>query len=473
MNRAIWLVWVTLSAVCPVFALGGSTCEQATVVNALPYIDEGQLESGIDPNCPGDPSNDLFYVFTAPYASTFRFDMCGSGDCCIHLMRVWTGGTCCSGAAVTVSDGCGDDAPQYILAMTSGQVVYIEVGKAGGEWAIAPNYRFTVSDMYPPAGGTCAAATGVGTLPYTRGGQLESGYDPNCSGEPVNDKFYVFTAPQAGTFRFDMCGSGDCCIHMMRLWTGGTCCSGAAVTVSDGCGDDAPQYDLTMTAGQVVYIEVGKVGFEWATAPYYVFNVSLAGDACPGTEIPALPYTDSGSTLLGSHQFNGSCYGGESPDVVYNFSSPDSVLVRATVLASWHEALQVRKNNCETGASLQCDVGIGPDSSWFDFWTEPDSTYYFIVDGDDNSATGYTFTLRSLSCPTPDSLIIRSSGNDAILRWPHVECDTPLYSIYRNDSLDVQAIPANLIGTTTDSTFTDAGVLSSGDLKNFYIVTAE
>ncbi|MBL0062758.1 MAG: hypothetical protein IPP40_15070 [bacterium] len=69
--------------------------------------------------------------------------------------------------------------------------------------------------------------------------------------------------------------------------------------------------------------------------------------------------------------------------------------------------------------------------------------------------------------------MILAFGNDAILHWPHVSCETPLYSIYRNDSLNVQAIPANLIGTTTDTTYIDVGILAGGDLLNFYVVTAE
>jgi hypothetical protein len=46
------------------FALGGSTCATAPLIYTVPYSDSGQLDSGLDPNCPGQPVNDLFYRST-------------------------------------------------------------------------------------------------------------------------------------------------------------------------------------------------------------------------------------------------------------------------------------------------------------------------------------------------------------------------------------------------------------------------
>lgn len=143
------------------------------------------------------------------------------------------------------------------------------------------------------------------------------------------------------------------------------------------------------------------------------------------------------------------------------------------MVASWFDCMHVRRNNCATGASIQCDFGSGPDSSWFDFIAEPDSTYYFIVDGAFNSDYGpYTFTLISLSCPAPDSLVIRTSGVDVILSWAAADCDTPTYTIYRSATPDVQVIPANQIATTTTTTYTDPGILGNPGDRFFYVVTA-
>jgi hypothetical protein len=157
-----------------------------------------------------------------------------------------------------------------------------------------------------------------------------------------------------GVYRFDMCGSNSCCFQQMRIWTGGTCCSGASVTVDNGCVDGYPQYDLAMTSGQVVYIEVGKSGGEWAIAPLYQFNVTVAVD----------------------------------------------------------------------------------------------------------------------SCPAPDSLVIYTVGDNVVLTWSAADCDTPLYTIYRSATSDVQIIPANEIATTTTTTYTDPGILGGPGDKSFYAVTA-
>ncbi|MBK6765551.1 MAG: hypothetical protein IPG71_04250 [bacterium] len=252
---------------------------------------------------------------------------------------------------------------------------------------------------YAIGGSTCAQATVVGALPYSDGGQLESGVNPNCPGEPVNDLFYVFTAPQTGIFHFDMCGSNSCCDQQMSIWGNGLCCSGSAVIINSGCTDGYPLRELYMLAGQTIYIEIGKSIPEWAIAPLYQFNVSLVSDFCPGTDIPALPFLHTGTTEYATQQYSSSCDIFSSRDVVFRYTATDSVLVRAAVHASWQSALQVRKNNCETGAAFLCYYDeFFLDSSWFAFWTEPDSTYYFIVDGAGLFAWGnYTFTLQEIS----------------------------------------------------------------------------
>jgi len=192
---------------------------------------------------------------------------------------------------------------------------------------------------YALGGSTCAQATVVGALPYTDSGQLESGIDPNCPGEPVNDLFYVFTAPQTGHFRFDMCGSNSCCGHQLSIWGNGLCCSGSAVIINSGCADGYPLRELYMLAGQTIYIEVGKSGDEWVDAPLYQFNVSLISDACPGTIVTALPYVHSGSTQFATHQYDGSCYTQSAPDVVFQFTSPDWVVLRASMVADWFDCM--------------------------------------------------------------------------------------------------------------------------------------
>ena len=72
---------------------------------------------------------------------------------------------------------------------------------------------------------------------------------------------------------------------------------------------------------------------------------------------------------------------------------------------------------------------------------------------------------------TPGELVIHPELNDIVLHWIPVACATG-YDVYRSPSPAVDPIPDNLIGTTTDTLFSDVGVLAGPGTPYFYIVTA-
>ncbi len=73
--------------------------------------------------------------------------------------------------------------------------------------------------------------------------------------------------------------------------------------------------------------------------------------------------------------------------------------------------------------------------------------------------------------PAPEGLTIHRFGADVALRWNAVTGVT-LYKVYRDTTSAVQTIPANLLSSTSSTTYTDAGVIGAQAARHFYTVTA-
>lgn len=95
-------------------------------------------------------------------------------------------------------------------------------------------------------------------------------YDPCTLGGGGPEIMYTWTAPAAGTYTFDTCGSS----YDTTLWVAnGTSCGGASL----GCNDDSTcglqsTLTVTLTAGQAIVI--GVDGYSTTSSGSYVLNIS-------------------------------------------------------------------------------------------------------------------------------------------------------------------------------------------------------
>ena len=74
----------------------------------------------------------------------------------------------------------------------------------------------------------------------------------------------------------------------------------------------------------------------------------------------------------------------------------------------------------------------------------------------------------------PDAVtdvVIQSFGDDITLTWSPSTSGADYYVIYRNTDSEFIADPADSVGTTSDSTFTDVGIMGSG-AQNYYVIKA-
>lgn len=72
----------------------------------------------------------------------------------------------------------------------------------------------------------------------------------------------------------------------------------------------------------------------------------------------------------------------------------------------------------------------------------------------------------------PTELVIQPLGSNIRLAWDRVN-GALHYHVYRDTVTTITPAPALLIGSTTDSTYTDTGIINSANVKYFYAVTAE
>lgn len=102
------------------------------------------------------------------------------------------------------------------------------------------------------------------------------------------------------------------------------------------------------------------------------------------------------------------------------------------------------------------------------------TTYYWHID--EHNAAGVTpgplwQFATGIPPPAPEDLTIHRFGADVTLRWDAVAGVT-LYKVYRDTTCTVQTIPANLLTSTSATTYTDTGVIGGQAARNFYTVTA-
>ncbi|MBK6911335.1 MAG: hypothetical protein IPH10_10485 [bacterium] len=83
---------------------------------------------------------------------------------------------------------------------------------------------------------------------------------------------------------------------------------------------------------------------------------------------------------------------------------------------------------------------------------------------------GFLTPLLSVSPLSPiQRLVIKEAQPDAVLNWEAI-AGAGSYSVYRNTAINFTPGPGNLVGTTTNTTFTDTNVLAGPAVQQYYIV---
>ena len=244
------------------------------------------------------------------------------------------------------------------------------------------------------AGGTCATATLIPSLPFSDTGTLDATRDCGMGGmtRPYHDVFYYYTTTIAGDYVFDMCGSAG--NTYLKVWLAGTCCAGATTAADTGCTFDDPSLTVTLTAGQTVYIQCGTYS-STETQLAYSFHAAaprplLPGERCDNAIPLIVPSIVSGSTSDYQDNLNFNCgpnSGSGGKDVVYSYTpDDDQILTFGLCQSSFNTKLYICKDNC-TGTPVACNDDnslCGTESNRSQIRCLRligDHTYYVVVDG--------------------------------------------------------------------------------------------
>lgn len=279
----------------------------------------------------------------------------------------------------------------------------------------------------PEAGGEdCASATPIGALPFSDTGStigMLNDYDAVCpyTGSLSPDAVYSYSPGAAGSINIDLCGS----LYDTKVYVYQNACGGGEIACNDdicgvaaNCGGGLYCSQLTgvpVSPGNTYYIVVD--GYGGASGTYNI-NVTEnpppgAGDDCSTAyPIASLPFSDSGSTIGQTNNYDAVCpfTGSTSPDVVYSYAPASSGTIDISLCGSLYDTkVYVYQDACIGGAHIACnDDGCGVAancgggaycSSLAGVPVSNTSTYFIVVDGWSGASGTYNITVNEGAGP--------------------------------------------------------------------------
>jgi hypothetical protein len=193
-------------------------------------------------------------------------------------------------------------------------------------------------------------------------------------------------------------------------------------------------------------------------------NVVLSG--FPATYTPSQTYLITIERTAGAAiaNFNGSCRIGTG-------TNNAGVITAGTGTSTYNVTGETNGIHMTTG---------NLNSATFN-WTAPTagtgSVTLYVGAHQDNIADGpnNAFLIVSdeaaVAPAAPDDVVISFSAADGMLNWSSV-VGAATYNVYRDSVSSIQPLPANLIGTTADTSYVDVGAANLPNVHQFYVVTA-
>jgi cysteine-rich repeat protein len=151
------------------------------------------------------------------------------------------------------------------------------------------------------------------------------------------------------------------------------------------------------------------------------------GDTCPATcVIPqpcadALPLPAAGGTLSGTtggwSEFSGSCGGGGTGEVVYEWTPDASGLATIETCGDtdFDTVVYVREAPCVSGSELACNDNACGVQSRLEMAVVAGQTYYIFVDGAGSAAGDFTLTVQPPGCPRTPRPSCRTAGRSRLV----------------------------------------------------------
>jgi hypothetical protein len=384
-------------------------CSNAWSIYSLPYASDGYTNfADVDyTNCTSNSSPQVWFrlpPFGCPRQITI--DLCGSNF--DTEVQVWRG-TC---SQIFEIIGCNDDGvpacvngdplPSRFTFTTLQNEEYL-IAVSGHTAASMGHYQLLVTGtQLTPANDNNCNAVVINSFPFSYSGNTSCATNvstPPCSFDPpAPDVEFSLIPPCDMNLRISTCGSDfDTALELRVSPESFPDCQSAFeyVACSEDHGFTCPSnpYATLMNVSVLAnrHYKLILDGFAGASGNYTLtVTGTLAGDACPGTVIPSLPYVTpyGANTLCGTDNTppgSPSGLGEGARDLVYSYTPTSCHVCRVSLCGSNYDtALLVYVGAC-AAENLQAynDDFCGPYNyqSQLDFNARLGYTYYIYVDG--------------------------------------------------------------------------------------------
>jgi hypothetical protein len=301
---------------------------------------------------------------------------------------------------------CGSGGETFFSFPVQGGTSYLisVADSAGGSWPHSGSLSITRTSPGAPANNECAGAQpivlGVPTPFDTTCATSSTGFPQGCA-TSANDVWFKYTALCGGTVEASTCGQVGFQTVLNAYAIG---CSGTQVGCAlSNCTGTGTRMQFPVIAGFTYYILVeGATPADFGPGTLTLTQVAYSGFPPSNDEcVNAIPVG------VGVHPFDTTCAtntafpwwcGGGGPDVWYRYTSPSSIGFASISLcgqAAFDTTVSVRTSCGVNLPVVMCDDdACGTAQSLAIFTTNPNTTYFFSIDG--YSALDYgagTFTL--------------------------------------------------------------------------------
>ncbi|MBC8074321.1 MAG: hypothetical protein IAG13_38735 [Deltaproteobacteria bacterium] len=213
-------------------------------------VASGSLAGAIDDmaiTCAGGGGLDAVYLWTAPAAGVYTFDLSGSD----YQSAVAIFDPSCAGAELGCNDGAVAVNSSLTVDLVVGQQVLVVIEGVLGS---VGNYVLDINsgpgpDFACADGGDLGSALGSVASGSTVG--LDDTFTASCASEGA-DTVFVWTAPAAASYTFSLAGSD----YDTLLTVQSPDCGGAELACNDDSGTLQSSLDLALAADQTVLVVV-------------------------------------------------------------------------------------------------------------------------------------------------------------------------------------------------------------------------
>jgi hypothetical protein len=403
---------------------------------------------------------DAWHAFTASESGAFAFDLCSSDF--DTVLSVYEACDAPRSEIACADDVCGTRS-RAIVNLQAGRRYIVRVAGKGSPPAFG-TYSLVVNVQRPDNDLCANAATLSPSVPVAGSNAGATGTDISpCGTNDSADVWYAFTAPSAGLYEFNTCGSA-----IDTTLTAFTACAGAVLACSDndastcGAGSVSSRLTLSLAAGSRTLLRVAGVAGSVGGFTLAASSVPPGNDACASAATILVASPVSGTTTGASGSNLTACGRPDGPDAWYIFTAPFTRYYSFSACGSATDTVLTLYPTCPPASPIACNndnpTSCGPGGA---------SSLSVLV------SAGSSVLVRVSAAdplrPGPHRLLVLPAGppNDACASAARLEVNRPLLAGTIDAGASLTGQPPCGVAASLDTWFVFTP--SAGGTYDFYV----